>query len=336
MGLWACLAALPAGAHDDEDKAARPLVITRAEADLQAEVLTIQGLNFGRHPRVALALTELQVLSAGPEEILAALPPGVEAGTYLLTVGRGKHRHQIGTIDLTIGAAGPEGPPGPPGEPGAPGAPGRPGEPGVPGPPGLPGPSGLPGPRGNPGADGAGFTWRGEFDCNATYQPRDLVGFDGSAWITNTAIGGCVPPPNAPWELLARKGEPGAEGPPGQQGAQGIQGPPGQPGAPGSPGQPGQPGPQGPPGPAGTSGYGIVDGGQVTVGGLQGSRTTVACPPGKRAIGGGVWTENGSLELRSSSPMSPAFGSEGWFGDVFNRDLLNHWYHVYAICAVVQ
>ena len=60
--------------------------------------------------------------------------------------------------------------------------------------------------HGPAGLQGAGFTWRGEFACAASYAPRDVISYQGSTWITNTAIGGCVQPPFSPWELLAAKG----------------------------------------------------------------------------------------------------------------------------------
>jgi hypothetical protein len=108
--VWACLLAAPArGNQPDLGQA----VITSVTVDMAGENLTIRGLNLGGQPRVGLALTELQVLSASPEEIVVALPPGLEPGTYLLAVARGHQRHQVATIDITIGATGPEGPPGP-------------------------------------------------------------------------------------------------------------------------------------------------------------------------------------------------------------------------------
>ena len=343
IGLWGCLTAFPAVAdndHDDGEKS-RQLVVTSAEVDLTSERLTIRGLNFGHHPRVALALTELEVLSAGPEEILAVLPSGLAPGTYLLGVARGSQRHQMGTIDLTVGGVGPEGPPGLEGKEGPAGPVGPPGATGQPGFPGSPGPPGPAGPKGDPGSDGASLKWRGEFDCAASYLPRDVISFEGSAWITNSAIGGCVQPPFAPWERLARAGDPGPQGAPGLQGATGLQGlpgPPGPPGATGSQGQPGLPGAQGPAGPAGISGYEIVSSGTISVPALQGSRRLVACPSGKRAIGGGVWTAAGLMNVNSSAPSGPIFGGEGWLADVYNPQInfANGVYSAYAICAVVQ
>src|SRR5262249_46165319 len=71
-------------------------------------------------------------------------------------------------------------------------------------------------------------------------------------WIDNTfPIGGCVQPPFAPWELLAKQGDVGPTGPVGPQGVQGAQGPPGIQGVPGLPGIRGL---QGPPGVDGAQG----------------------------------------------------------------------------------
>jgi hypothetical protein len=314
-----CLTARPtlgdARKDEDGDARTRPPLITSVEADPKAELLTIRGLNFGFHPRVSLALNDLDVLNAGPEEILAALPPGIPPGTYLLGVARGRQRHQMSTIDLTIGAAGPEGPPG------------RDGREGPPGEAGPAGPTGPQGPKGEPGADGLGLRWRGEFDCAATYEPRDVISFEGSAWIANGTIGGCARPPLAPWELLARKGETGAPGPAGA---------PGQPGVPGLPGPTGPTGPQGPTGASGITGYQVVGSGTVSVGALQTVRKVVTCPTGKRALGGGV---EGYAILSSSFPGAgyplDLFG-DGWVGDVYNPNLYTSYFSVFAICAVVQ
>jgi hypothetical protein len=86
------------------------------------------------------------------------------------------------------------------------------GDPGPAGPAGPTGPKGDPGAAGEPGADGRSITWRGAFDCDALYSSGDVVSHDGSAWITDAAIGGCVNPPYTPWRLLAAKGADGAPG----------------------------------------------------------------------------------------------------------------------------
>lgn len=321
IGVWGCLTAFSAVAdndHDDGEKG-RQLVVTSAEADLTSERLTIRGLNFGHHPRVALALTELEVLSAGPEEILTVLPSGLAPGTYLLGVARGPQRHQMGTIDLTVGAVGPEGPPGAAGQPGFPGS---------------PGPPGPAGPKGDPGSDGASFKWRGEFDCAASYLPRDVISFEGSAWITNSAIGGCVRPPFSPWELLARKGDPGSQGATGATGATGVTG---SPGSPGLPGQAGAPGPPGPAGAAGISGYEVIGSELISVPALGNGEREVLCSTGKKAIGGGSFIGLGAMNMSSSAPRAQVLGgAEGWIVRVANPGLSTGFYHAFAICAFVQ
>ena len=83
------------------------------------------------------------------------------------------------------------------------------------------------GPAGLAGADGSGLRWRGEFDCEGgTYEPGDAVEYRGSAFITDERTGGCVDPPNAPWQLLARGGT-GSQGLTGPRGATGSTGPTG-------------------------------------------------------------------------------------------------------------
>jgi hypothetical protein len=94
---------------------------------------------------------------------------------------------------------------------------GEKGAPGAPGAPGATGPAGEKGDRGEPGAKGdtgPGFKWRGEFDCNGTYAPGDVVSYQGSMWVEAAAfgIGGCVNPPNAPWQKMVSKGDQGAPG----------------------------------------------------------------------------------------------------------------------------
>jgi hypothetical protein len=131
------------------------------------------------------------------------------------------------------GATGPSGPIGLTGATGATGAAGAQGPQGIPGPTGS---TGAQGPQGPQGAAGSGFNWRGAFDCSASYSAGDAISYQGSSWITNTPIGGCVQPPFSPWSLLAQQGAAGpagaqgAVGPQGIQGLMGFQGPQGPPG----------------------------------------------------------------------------------------------------------
>ena len=161
LGLIAALALLsPAAAHDREDRG--KLVISSAVADANVELLTIRGVNFGgARPRVTLAGEALSVMSSGPFEILAALPAGLEPGSYRLTVSRGRGEGRSDTFDVTIGAAGAPGPPGPEGPEGPPGLPGPQGPPGPRGLPGPAGPAGRPGTAGAAGPPGRGADPRG-------------------------------------------------------------------------------------------------------------------------------------------------------------------------------
>jgi hypothetical protein len=109
---------------------------------------------------------------------------------------------QQGTAGAT-GATGPSGPIGPTGATGPAGAQG---------PQGLTGATGALGPQGPQGSAGMGFNWRGAFDCSASYSAGDVVSYQGSSWITNTPIGGCVQPPFNPWALLAQQGAAGPAG----------------------------------------------------------------------------------------------------------------------------
>ena len=115
---------------------------------------------------------------------------------------------------LPGGQQGPAGTQGPKGDTGPAGAKGDTGAPGAPG---------ADGDDGAPGAKGDGFRWRGEFDCQGSYAPGDVVSYQGSTWVEagNFSIGGCVNPPFDPWQKMASKGDTGA---PGTNGSPGISG----------------------------------------------------------------------------------------------------------------
>jgi Collagen triple helix repeat (20 copies)/IPT/TIG domain len=131
------------------------LVVQKAEADLTAETLLIEGQNLRRKNEIDLLVTlsgtPLDVVIATENQVLVRLPANLAPGDYLLKVSRGPSTVQNDVFDLTVGAvgpAGPTGPQGPEGQRGEPGPQGEPGSKGAPGPPGLPGP---PGPQGPPG-----------------------------------------------------------------------------------------------------------------------------------------------------------------------------------------
>jgi hypothetical protein len=116
-------------------------------------------------------------------------------------------------------------------------------------------------------------------------------------------------------------GDTGLQGIPGLKGDQGIQG------VPGAKGDKGDTGGTGPAGPSGISGYEIVSE-DVDVGGFGAATRDAFCPTGKKALGGGVWT-NHSLISRSA-PFA-----NGWTGVVRNPFVDGETITVYAVCATV-
>lgn len=132
------------------------------------------------------------------------------------------------------GAVGLLGPAGPVGQQGAQGSQGLPGG------PGPSGPAGPGGPNGPQGVPGAGMAWQGAYVNGTTYTNGDGVQFGGSSYrltISGNVSTSSVPPPSAPWQLVASiggvgaAGTNGAQGPQGPQGLTGLQGPAGIPGA---------------------------------------------------------------------------------------------------------
>src|SRR5262245_445998 len=111
------------------------LVIHRVEVDEPAALITITGSEFGEAaPEVTLEGVPVAVISHTQSEVVIGLPPGTTPGTYLLTVTRsGLGPFNKGSVDVAIGAEGPQGPQG------------------VPGPQGDTGPQGEQGPQGEAG-----------------------------------------------------------------------------------------------------------------------------------------------------------------------------------------
>lgn len=76
------------------------------------------------------------------------------------------------------------------------------------------------------------LSWQGPWDSTRRYRAGDVVFFEGSSWRALIAHTDVKPPPlpataSAVWELVARKGDPGAIGARGFIGPTGPQGPPG-------------------------------------------------------------------------------------------------------------
>jgi Collagen triple helix repeat (20 copies) len=196
--------------------------------------------------------------------------------------------------------------------------------------------------------------WRGAWDAEAEYAPGQVVSLKGASYVAEHDNKGSAPDPwcedECMWARMGEgtqgpqgpkgdagpagpKGDPGADGAQGlqgQQGQQGQQGPQGIPGPRGYTGPQGAQGPQGPAGPQGApglSGYQLVSR-TIDVGGWQVGVADVFCPTGKAVLGGGVWTNQMSIER--SAPFS-----NGWAGVVRNGFVNGAQMTVYAICAKV-
>lgn len=103
------------------------------------------------------------------------------------------------------------------------------------------GPAGSQGPAGPAGAAGTpGMIWRGAYAGATAYAPKDVVSYNGSAYINILASTGNMPTNVTYWSPVAVKGDTGATGatggvgPTGPQGAAGPQGPQGVAGTNGS------------------------------------------------------------------------------------------------------
>jgi hypothetical protein len=179
------------------------------------------------------------------------------------------------------------------------------------------------------------------------YAARDVISYQGSAWITNSPIGGCVQPPFAPWELLAEKGEAGPQGNPGATGAQGPKGDTGATGSAGpqgAPGLPGPTGPQGPQGPTGPSGSTNTSIAQVAVfldlfGGASKTGNAL-CAPGQKVVGGGYDVSTaGSTSVAAAFPNTSLVNGngvtvQGWTArGGLNFGWANGGFDVFAICT---
>ena len=106
-------------------RAAELAPIAVSSVIVEENLITIRGSNFSdAAPAVALGGHPLDVIGNTQEELLAELPEGLAAGSYLLRLSREPNRQPFTLFEVTIGAAGPRGdkgevgPQGPAGPPG--------------------------------------------------------------------------------------------------------------------------------------------------------------------------------------------------------------------------
>lgn len=142
-------------------------------------------------------------------------------------------------------------------------------------------------------------------------------------------------PPGPPGPAGAT-GAVGPEGAPGPQGPTGPAGPQGTTGSAGPAGLAGPAGPTGPQGPAGATNVRVRTATAVVNPNLSGG-LAVACLPGERATGGGVFNWGlGELHITQTGPYPELTEGEtptGWFATVKNMDNVLREITGFAICA---
>jgi hypothetical protein len=125
------------------------LTVNSAAINYGANQVTFNGSGFEplkKTPTVLLNGAPLTIDSSTNTQIVATLPAGTAAGTYVVIVANSIG--EFNEVDLTYGAAGPQGPVGPSGANGTQGPPGPQGPEGIMGNPGAQGPVGPAGPAG--------------------------------------------------------------------------------------------------------------------------------------------------------------------------------------------
>jgi len=313
----AMLLASSAAFAQSSSSSSKQLIVTSALVDRANDTVTFKGSGFGaKKPAVFCELTQMTVLSATDEELLVAFPASVLDGTFLFTVARGNSANERAAFFVTTSRPqvlqGKEGPAGPQGAAGPAGPQGPQGDKGDTGAQGAQGPQGAQGAKGETGAQG----------------PKGDTGATGAT--------GAVGPQ-------------GAEGPQGPQGATGAQGPAGPQGVAGATGPQGAQGPMGPIGPAGPQGIPgvsayervVADASALQLGAGISSFVVVACPAGKRPIGGGhelVSISAQQLNVTMSAPYETT-SVVGWrvsFRNGTTNPMSNVQVRAHVTCAVVQ
>jgi hypothetical protein len=157
----------------------------------------------------------------------------------------------------------------------------------------------------------------------ANIKDRTITGRD----VKNGSLG---PSKLSGATIASLAGERGPAGPPGPKGDMGEAGPAG---ATGPAGPQGAPGPAGPRGASGIGGweYRVSSGARMAPG--ADALTQVACPSGKRAIGGGGSSTYSGAFLSTSAP---ADGATGWTVTGRNPSSTAATVYAWVICATVS
>ena len=168
--------------------AATPVILT---SSANANTLIISGTSLSRGtPVVTLGGNTLSVVAQSATQLSAALPAGLVAGTYTLSVRIGSASNTTTSV-TTIGAVGPAGTAGAQGPAGATGAQGIAGATGAQGIAGPAGPAGAPGVQGATGTAGAAGP-QGDTGPQGPAGPTGagaLQLFDGQNTVLGTLFG---------------------------------------------------------------------------------------------------------------------------------------------------
>jgi len=173
----------------------------------------------------------------------------------------------------------------------------------------------------------AAVTVTGKNITDGTITGRDIKNRSlGTNKLSATAVSSLTgqPGPAGPQGPKGDKGERGPAGPTGATGPQGQIGPQGEQGVRGL---------QGPPGPSGISGWQYVTAGK-DIGPGYARDFSVACPNGKKVLGGGVATTPDPYGTEVLETAPNGLGT-GWVAAVRNHNNQTYTSYVWAICAYV-
>ncbi len=96
------------------------------------------------------------------------------------------------------------------------------------GPAGSAGERGSDGSPGAPGVDGRSLTMRGDWDSATSYNPGDLVAYNGNVYVALYSASDTPPDVDGRWRVMTITGPAGGQGPAGNDGSPGPQGPQGE------------------------------------------------------------------------------------------------------------
>jgi len=240
------------------------------------------------------------------------------------------------------GPQGSQGPTGPSGPQGPQGAQGVKGDTGAMGPQGGTGAAGAKGDTGSAGPQGAMGVAGPKGDTGATGSQGD-PGATGAKGETGAAgPQGEVGPTGAKGDVgaVGPQGETGVTGPQGPQGPAGVTGVKGDVGAVGPKGETGATGPQGQAGAAGVSLYERVVS-AFPIAAMNGNTTRtvmVACPAGKKVMGGGYESSNVNIALHpvASYPSSEVAWTVTMRLSQVTAVMVPFELRAYAVCAAFQ